>query len=301
MNLSKTGLQPRLAFPNRKSELHLYGAHAFEVNRGWKCNRHLHHGMVEINLVLDGCQTAVVGGGTIEQRAGDLLVIPPMRPHEFKLVHTRTLHYFVFHLQIADQALLNSLASATVCHLPDGHAANAVLRPLALHLFDQLSENASTSALFRTLYGMLDELERLAPSLGGDAGASSLPGNLSRLIAGEIERLVLYADPEHNAPLGNWLDAIARKLGVSRRHCARVFQTGYGMAPRQYLSVLRQQEAMRALLAGSDSVEQIARRIRFENAQSFIRQFTKWTGSTPGAYRKTHKDELLYLIPLERR
>jgi AraC-like DNA-binding protein len=71
------------------------------------------------------------------------------------------------------------------------------------------------------------------------------------------------------------------------------------MSPLDYLFVLRQQEAMHLLLSGGDSLERIAHRIGYDNVQSFIRQFAKWTGLTPGAFRKSRKDELVYLTPLE--
>ena len=71
------------------------------------------------------------------------------------------------------------------------------------------------------------------------------------------------------------------------------------MSPRQYLAVLRQQEAMQLLLHGAGSVEQIALRIGYDNAQSFIRQFVKWTGMTPGAFRKQKGGDITYLTPLE--
>lgn len=39
-----------------------------------------------------------------------------------------------------------------------------------------------------------------------------------------------------------------------------------------------------------DSADLIAYRIGYENTQSFIRQFTKWTGKTPGAFGKKYQE-----------
>jgi AraC-like DNA-binding protein len=71
------------------------------------------------------------------------------------------------------------------------------------------------------------------------------------------------------------------------------------MSPREYLTILRQQEAMQLLINTEETIEQIAYRIGFGNVQSFIRQFYKWTGLTPGAFRRQEINTHMYLTPLE--
>ena len=56
---------------------------------------------------------------------------------------------------------------------------------------------------------------------------------------------------------------------------------------------------MQKLVNTNDSIEQIANTIGYENIQSFSRQFLKWAGMSPSAFRKNHRDSLLYLTPLE--
>ena len=99
----------------------------------------------------------------------------------------------------------------------------------------------------------------------------------------------------------DWLEEISRKLKSTRKHSYRVFQRQYGMSPREYLSILRQQEAMQLLLGSGDSVERIALRVGYDNPQSFIRQFAKWTGTTPGEFRRSRRgqEDIYYLTPLE--
>ncbi|MCD9021463.1 AraC family transcriptional regulator [Cohnella silvisoli] len=286
------------SYPNFRNETYLYGAHTAEVGQGWTCSRHLHHMMFEINLVLEGCQTCFINDEKIEQQPGDLIIIPPMVLHEFKQAHPYNLRYFVFHVQISDSALLQLITRSQTNYYPSAHPLNVQLRPLIDKLMAALASNASKTAVFSDLFGVLTALEQHY-SAQSSLSLSHTADALSYRIAREIESLVLSSDESERPPLSNWLEALSYRIGISRRHCARVFQQTYQLSPRDYLAILRRQEAMHALLNCNDSLEHIAHRIGFENVQSFIRQFTKWTGMTPGVFRRNHRNDFIYLTPLE--
>lgn len=293
-------------FPNLKSEVYLYGMHTGVTGKGWLCQRHLHHMMVEVNLVLSGTQTAIMDHAVYEQQAGDLLIIPPMKPHRYKSDRQEPLHYFVMHVQVSDTAFMQLMNNCEQLHYPKGDPLNEKLRPIIMQLIEQLQEDDSHSqiALFANALMMMSLLERHMKTQQSDSPHYS-EETLPSLIAREIEMLITFRPSdsedrfETREPLHNWLAQIAEKLLISRRHCYRVFQQAYRMSPRDYLAVLRQQEAMHSLVNSDDSLEQIAYRIGFENVQSFIRQFSKWTGMTPGSFRRSERDSLHYLTPLE--
>lgn len=288
---------PAQAYPNMKYEMYLYGMQTVHVEQGWTCQRHLHPLMLEINLVLKGCQSAVVHSRSYEQQAGDLLLIPPMQLHEYAAVHSADLRYLVLHVQISDPALLALLAQTDEVFFPAGHELNTRLKPLLDELLRLLLEAASRIGVFAKLLEIMGELERY----GGSRPSALAPSPAEALayrIAREIDRLILPADDSEPPFKANWLETIAREQGISRRHCARIFQQVYRMPPREYLSILRRQEAMQRLAEGSEPLEAIGSRIGFENVQSFIRQFTKWTGTTPGAYRKRQRNSVAFLTPL---
>ncbi|WP_217594724.1 AraC family transcriptional regulator [Cohnella sp. GbtcB17] len=289
---------PSQTYRNSKSEVHLYGAHAASVPEGWSCRRHLHHMMLEINLVLEGQQTAEVGGKTLCQHADELLLIPPLKLHAFDA--DTPFAFFVMHLQIDDPHFLQRLAQSGITLLDLGHPLNRLLLPKVRSVQALLAADAGKIRLFRAVYEILDTLEAylndnypLLPPMQQDP----LPLKVAR----EIETLVAAPVQEQTAIPANWMATIAHRLGYSRRHCLRAFQDAFNMAPRDYLFVLRQQEAMQLLANGKDAVERIAYRIGYDNAQSFTRQFAKWTGMTPGAFRRRSRDELSYLTPLELR
>jgi AraC-like DNA-binding protein len=285
------------SFPVMKSEAYLYGAHTASVKHGWVCQKHLHHMMIEINLVLEGEQIVMVDGRELRMQAGDLALIPPMLMHAFRT--ERPLRYFVLHVQVDDPVFFQLLSGARQMLFASSHELNRLILPAVHKLMEQLSSHATKIRLFHTLFEIMDHVEHFLLLNRDDADRGTI-GLLPVRIAQQIEALVaapLQGDDERLSV--NWLTAIADKLGISRRHCHRVFQETYRMSPREYLAVLRQQEAMQLLLNDTGSIEQIALRIGYDNAQSFIRQFVKWTGLTPGAFRRQKEGDISYLTPLE--
>ncbi|WP_219835033.1 helix-turn-helix domain-containing protein [Paenibacillus sp. R14(2021)] len=289
---------PIRLFANRKSETYLYGAQMGTVQAGWSCSRHLHHMMFELNLVLEGTQLAEVGGTAYRQSKDNLILVPPMLLHAYKAVEPFS--FFVMHVQIDDPVFLNALNRAKLLLLEPGQELHGLLLPEVKRVVEMLMEeetpkSKSKSKLFRTVYTIMDILETyITEHDEGAAAADDLPIRIAK----EIEALVAERQPEDVIPAG-WMEAMAGRLGFSRRHCYRVFREAYQLSPREYLAVLRQQEAMHLLLSTEHAVDEIALRIGYDNAQSFIRQFVKWTGTTPGAFRRRRLGETVYLTPLE--
>jgi AraC-like DNA-binding protein/mannose-6-phosphate isomerase-like protein (cupin superfamily) len=292
-----SSLQPFRSFPVSKSEVYLYGAHTAEVDSGWICGKHLHHMMIEINLVLEGEQIIWIDGEEHRMQVGDVALIPPMLMHAYR--SDGTLRYFVFHLQIDDPLFFELVINPKRICYEAGHPLNRSIVPDVHRVIDLLLTDSGKIQLFHTIYGIISRIESHYRELQ-DNRMRDASDWIPLQIAREIESLVSAPRQDEEEPLsGNWLETIAAKLGFSRRHCYRVFHEAYRMSPREYLAILRQQEAMQLLLNDSASVEQIALRIGYDNAQSFIRQFVKWTGLTPGAFRKQKAGEISYLTPLE--
>jgi len=81
------------------------------------------------------------------------------------------------------------------------------------------------------------------------------------------------------------LAELARVLGVSPRTLRRQFEqagTGY----RALLNAARRQRARLLLMRPAVSLGEIADALGFADAAAFSRAFTRWTGESPGRYRK---------------
>ncbi|WEK53198.1 MAG: helix-turn-helix transcriptional regulator [Candidatus Cohnella colombiensis] len=287
------------SYPNRRLELYLHGMHSATVGKGQLCERHLHHRMLELNLVLKGSQTAIIDSKKLEQCAGEVVIIPPMRLHEFIVEHSEETKYFVIHIQNVGHQLLHHLYKSEVYLYPNGSSLHNKIQPVLHRLLALLQNDCSDNRIIHTCSELLIQLEdEFIPEVIEDTKPEV--HHLAEQIAREIEQLLFAMEQTEEGNLhSNWLETISQRLGISRRHCHRIFQQTYNMSPRQYFSIVRQQEAMHMLLGSSETLEKIAYRIGFENVQSFIRQFTKWTGITPGVFRKREVNNRNYLTPIE--
>ena len=82
------------------------------------------------------------------------------------------------------------------------------------------------------------------------------------------------------------LNALADLTGISRYHFARCFKKTTGLAPHQFVTARRFDLARRRLISTSDTVQDIAISIGYENFSHFRRQFINQFGIAPGALRK---------------
>lgn len=88
-----------------------------------------------------------------------------------------------------------------------------------------------------------------------------------------------FADPRFD------LSGLATRLGVHRSSLFRRFIATYGVKPSLYLLNLRLQHGLRLIQNSALTVEEIALRSGFADANYFARSIRKATGRTPGAIR----------------
>ncbi len=99
-----------------------------------------------------------------------------------------------------------------------------------------------------------------------------------------VQPILAYAaaHPEEDLSLA----ALADKAGLSAWHLHREFSTTLGETPKQLTSRLRLERAAAMLLAGKESVLDVALACGFGGHEVFCRAFRRRFGMTPGAYRK---------------
>lgn len=87
---------------------------------------------------------------------------------------------------------------------------------------------------------------------------------------------------------GAWpsADAIARQLAMSPETVRRKL-ADEGTSVRQLTGDLRRDAAVTSLVRGGESTAELAARLGFSEVSAFSRAFRRWTGSTPGTYRKS--------------
>ncbi|WP_157261260.1 helix-turn-helix domain-containing protein [Paenibacillus wynnii] len=302
-----------ITFPHIRPDICLYAPHFRSVPSEWTCGKHLHHMMFEFLLVLEGRLTAFHGNVEQELKAGDLVLISPMHLHGYEVIQTEGASFFDGHIIIEDEVLLHLFETENLAFYSKSHPLNEALQPWIKELMEVLQDSP-----LRPTKVMLDVLHIIEAihSYFKEKATKKGPAQQREpayLIAKEIEKLMRkptlttlieetpasFSEAEEGSGLGsNWLEEISRQLNISSRHCHRLFRQAYGMSPRQYLMILKQQEAMQLLASSNETIENIAYRLGYVNVQSFSRQFAAWVGCTPGGFRKNTPETINYLMSL---
>ncbi len=81
----------------------------------------------------------------------------------------------------------------------------------------------------------------------------------------------------------------AKLCGLSTYHFIRTFRRYTSLSPLQYRTKLRIERACE-LLAGGESITEIARKVGYADPIHFAKQFKAYMGQTPRAYRKQLKE-----------
>ncbi|MBY9079458.1 helix-turn-helix domain-containing protein [Paenibacillus sp. HN-1] len=296
-------------YPHVRTDLFLYAPHTRSVSKGWTCCRHIHHMMFEFLLVQSGELNAFAGSSERVLREGDLLIVSPMQLHGYDTRDSEEASFSVAHVQISDEELLHLFQTVNEGFYPAGHRLNEALKPLIRQLFKTLDGGRIRSISVMTkVFPLVETIQEHFAAAAAALPAEELTepayliareieGMLHRRLETEQDVSLIGSDAAAEAEGSNWLEEISARLNISRRHCHRLFSQAYGMSPRQYLMILKQQEAMQMLERSSDSIELIAYRLGYVNAQSFIRQFSAWVGCTPGTFRRQKPESVNFLAP----
>lgn len=119
-------------------------------------------------------------------------------------------------------------------------------------------------------------LERYGGLAAEHAGGTRLP-------ARTLARVTDYAQSALAETLS--LDHLAEIARMSLFHFSRSFRRTTGLAPHEFVTMLRMERAKTLLLEGRHPVADIAVRVGFHNLSHFRRQFRKHTGFRPSELR----------------
>lgn len=82
------------------------------------------------------------------------------------------------------------------------------------------------------------------------------------------------------------VDELARRLGVSRAHLHRLTLEHDGMSPMRMVTRLRMEKAQEMLILHDEPTRVIAEAIGYQDEFAFAVAFKRYSGSTPGKFRK---------------
>ncbi len=85
------------------------------------------------------------------------------------------------------------------------------------------------------------------------------------------------------------IDELCNCCHLSKYYFIHLFKQVSGESPYQYIMKYRIHSAKELLISSNNSVEQIANAVGFKNYINFLKQFKKYTGTTPNLFRQSTK------------
>lgn len=240
---------------------------------GQPFGRHSHDAFA-IGAILQGVGGYQCRGQRHALPAGTLSLMNPEEPHTGHAESER----LVYRMLYVEERRLPALLGRK--HLPRGFCE---LNPMddgavaaGLARLARAFESADALALESEL---LEVLERVFVRHGGLRPVAPAPRD-----NGLSARLRDYLEAHYREAVT--LESLASLLQRHPRHLIEVFRQAYGLPPHTYLLQRRVREAKRRLLAGEPAVE-LALDLGFYDQAHFSSTFKRFTGVTPGRFRRT--------------
>ena len=109
--------------------------------------------------------------------------------------------------------------------------------------------------------------------------------------SGTIRDILNFVDFHYMEPLN--LESLAKKYAVNKNYLSTRFSREVGMTLTDYINLTRVRRSLKLLGDSSLSMQEVAERVGFGDANYYTRTFRKIHGTTPNAYRKSlmqHKE-----------
>ncbi|MFC4304250.1 AraC family transcriptional regulator [Cohnella boryungensis] len=154
-------------------------------------------------------------------------------------------------------------------------------------VFEALRERSASASLAASghLHLLLASLREAA---AGGTPAPSRPDTHSEELARQV---IGYLSTQYAEPIT--IEGMAETLGYNRAYLSRMFKQHAGVSPATFLAKLRVDRGRLLLRERPElTVEQVASSVGFQDALYFSKQFRRWYGQSPTAYRMTVGDAL---------
>lgn len=100
----------------------------------------------------------------------------------------------------------------------------------------------------------------------------------------EIKAAITYIEENYKEKI--YVRDLASLLNLNEQYFSRLFKKAAGRSPMEYVNEYRIRQAMQLLKETSHSVMEICLECGFNNLGNFLREFRKYTGTTPLKYRR---------------
>ncbi|MFB9948530.1 helix-turn-helix domain-containing protein [Rhizobium puerariae] len=257
----------------------------------WEIGRHRHESFQQFLYIRNGSGDAILGASTVALVPPCVVAVPPGVGHGFRF--SRDIDGMVITL-VAERLRLTAglakrpgdwLSAPRMIPLPAGDDARYLDETFSRLFAEFEARRAGRNDLIEAY--LTAAILILGRVVGADddgaAGAGDI--NLARV---EALKDLIGRHFREQMPAEDY----ARHLNLSPTHLNRVVREVTGMSIHDLVMARVMDEARRALVFTTASVQSIADGLGFADAAYFSRCFRKRTGQTPRQYRETERESL---------
>lgn len=176
--------------------------------------------------------------------------------------------------------LLQKMPPLVVLSATEPTAGPWIAATVQLILAESASPRPASSVVLQRLADVLFILALRSVGSNGHCQSPSIPALSDPRI---YEALNLM----HTSVAAPWtVEALARRVSMSRSGFAARFTELVGEPPLQYLARWRVTRAAEMLRDGNEKVEVVANLVGYESVPAFSRAFKRWQGESPATFRR---------------
>ena len=236
-----------------------------------------HHASIEIAYVITGSAELCV-----EKEKYTL------SPHQFAFIGSNAVHSYTAQEGICIVVLLPLAVLAPF-------RAQLVSCRFTPCVFNDTSDDF-VKTLFDTMAKALEHTGDFSAAKSTEALVQSIAETFMRFvfIRAEAVKKINRSVP-NGAALNDYLQqnftsditalSLSKRFGYTEKHMTDIVKCLFGMPLKDYINMLRINEAKRLLLSRK-TIEEVAAHVGFSCTRTFLRTFVRITGLTPAAYRK---------------
>ncbi|MDW7656474.1 MAG: AraC family transcriptional regulator [Bacillota bacterium] len=237
-----------------------------------------YHGEVELFFVQSGMQKLGINNQVLTLAAGQIGVVAPWHIHYYEDAGPVKGYMLIFDPDIMGRHF--PTRSGLWTFNPGGDTFS-MLSGLLLQLHDEMKVKhayyeLAASSLLNHFFVRLFRADKVNPfneMLTEGPKQHELMQDVLTYLAGNFQN-----------PINR--DGLARQFGISSSHLSRIFKAATGLSLTEYLARLRVEQARACILAGRDSITDIALSSGFESIRTFNRCFHRIQGCSPSTLRQ---------------
>lgn len=248
------------------------------------------HNFMEIGYCYYGRGTMYFGSEELEFQDGSITVIPVNFPHhtksegesiskwEYIYVDTERFLSEIFEEKPLYEQILKGRLNSRPLLLSE--SVHPVIGQNIRLILDEMRHKKEyyQDTVQGYLLALLLNVVRLNPAVELKGVAESGDGNFDRLTG-----VIKYISENYQQEMK--IGELAEICHMSESHFRRVFVESMNVPPLEYVNLVRIQKACELLIRSEESLENIGKKVGYYALATFVRNFKKVVGSTPGQWR----------------